>query len=242
MLIEKQISDELRRTLERYKELNGTITYVILKYDDENVENIYRLCQAAAIEGLKTLKKHDEEFYKTHGYSKESIKQNLRMYDIFNEFPKGEILTIEEFFGPYFDIEKKKLIVRGRHKDFLNTYFYVDAEEKEENKIFDVISVDKLPNYDRLCEIYKYSAGYAKCFIEPPYGFRAEKLVINQLFLDLNRFLFYDFKYPLTHIYLWDENCSRYFKPGMEWWGAYLWTVLIQEKKEIVIIAASSTD
>ncbi|MHA1381380.1 MAG: hypothetical protein ACTSRG_23685 [Candidatus Helarchaeota archaeon] len=67
-------------------------------------------------------------------------------------------------------------------------------------------------------------------------------MVINQLFLDLNRLLFYNFEYSLIHIYLWDENCSRYFEPGKEWWGAYLWTILIQEKKEIVIIAASSTD
>jgi len=87
-----------------------------------------------------------------------------------------------------------------------------------------------------------YHLRYAKCFIDPPYGFRADKMVINQLFLDLNRLLFYNFEYSLIHIYLWDENCSRYFEPGKEWWGAYLWTILIQEKKEIVIIAASSTD
>ena len=60
MFKEKKLPEELQQTLKKYEELNGTLDYIILEYDDENVENIYRLCQAAAIEGLKTLRRHDE--------------------------------------------------------------------------------------------------------------------------------------------------------------------------------------
>ncbi|MHA1379596.1 MAG: hypothetical protein ACTSRG_14580 [Candidatus Helarchaeota archaeon] len=164
MFREKKLPEELQKTLKKYEELNGTLQYVILKYDEEKLENIYHLCQAAAIEGLKTLRKHDEEFYKAENYSKKEIEKNLSVYEIFDETPRGVILTIEEFFGPYFDIKKQKLIMRGKPKDFLNTYFYADVkvgDESEENIVFDLYSVDNLPNSDKLREIYNYSVGYA---------------------------------------------------------------------------------
>lgn len=114
--------------------------------------------------------------------------------------------------------------------------------KKKENVVFDRYPVHKVLNYEKLKNIYKYSCmGYAKCYIEQPYGLSAKNEVINQLFFDLNEVLFYDFKYPV-YIYLWDENCSNYFEAGKEWWGAYLWTVLIKDRKEIVVILASSTD
>lgn len=239
---EKPISKEFKDKLEQFSKIFGVLKYVILEYDDENIENIYNLCQAAAIEGLRALYRRDKDYYNKHGFSKEEMDRHLSCYEILNEYPRGEILTIEEFFGPHFDFENKKIIIRGRNRDHLNDYFYFDAEENAENVVFPVYGISKIPNPERLEKIYKYSCiGYSKCFIEPPYGLDAEKEVINQLFLDFNKLFFYDFEFPIW-IYIWDENCSKFFEFGKEWWGAYLWTVLIEEKKEIVVIAASSSD
>ncbi len=242
MLKEKLILEERANKLDQYKNIYGALKFVILEYEEDFIENIYRLCQKAAIEGLKILRKRDEDYYISHRFSKEEMDRHLSIYKILNEAPRGEIITIEEFFGPYFDLNRKKLILRGRNKNFLNAYFYVGDEEKKENVVLNIHSINNLPNYERFEEIYKYSSkGYAKCFSDPPYGLKAENAELNQLFLDLNRLLFYDFKYPVW-IYLWDENCSKFFERGKEWWGAYLWTIIIQENKEVIVITASSTD
>jgi hypothetical protein len=43
-------------------------------------------------------------------------------------------------------------------------------------------------------------------------------------------------------IYSWSTDWADYFRPGLEWWGAHLWTVARKSRPHIVGIAASSTD
>ncbi|CUU48464.1 hypothetical protein [Clostridium beijerinckii] len=79
-------------------------------------------------------------------------------------------------------------------------------------------------------------AQYAYTFLEPPYS---NKYVIKDWEV-LNNILFSS-KEDLE-IYKWSTNWSNYFNDGLEWWGAYYWTVYDFKYNIFVVIGASATD
>jgi|Deesub1362A_J573_1020465.scaffolds.fasta_scaffold00105_9 hypothetical protein len=83
--------------------------------------------------------------------------------------------------------------------------------------------------------------GYAQAFAQPPYPLEMTEEEKNKLFLQIFHEVFHDFKERFV-IYSWDTNWSSYFDQGKEWWGAQLWTVLLFERQEIVVVGASTTD
>ena len=46
----------------------------------------------------------------------------------------------------------------------------------------------------------------------------------------------------LPLVMAWSTDWSNYFEAGKEWWGAFYWTILLEEKQEIIVIGASATD
>lgn len=132
---EKPLFKELQRVIQQYKRFFGVLEYVIFIFDDKDFDSIYTISQRAAIEGLKIVGKRDDDYFLNEKELHEEKCDKLFKIEIFNEYPEGQELTIEEFFGPWFDFKKKKLTLRGQHKDFLNEYFYAGDEEKGECSI-----------------------------------------------------------------------------------------------------------
>ena len=79
-------------------------------------------------------------------------------------------------------------------------------------------------------------AAYANAFLQPPYG----STLTEEDFDKMNSVLFSD-KMALD-ICRWNTEWSNYFDEGLEWWGAYYWTVYDPKGKYFVVIGASATD
>ena len=84
--------------------------------------------------------------------------------------------------------------------------------------------------------------GYKTAFFLPPYGLQNPQNRNTVLFDRLNERLFGNAQKNELVIYSWSNQCSGYFDAGLEWWGAFLWTIAHPDKKNITLIGASSSD
>lgn len=84
--------------------------------------------------------------------------------------------------------------------------------------------------------------GYKTAFFLPPYGLQKPQERNISLFDRLNERLFGNAQKNELVIYSWPNHCSGYFDAGLEWWGAFLWTIAQPEKTTITLIGASSSD
>lgn len=78
---------------------------------------------------------------------------------------------------------------------------------------------------------------YAHAFLKPPYpcrdvGVEDWKRVNALLFSSLDA----------VEVYSWNTDWSDYFDEGLEWWGAYYWTVYDPPRDAFVVIGASASD
>lgn len=84
--------------------------------------------------------------------------------------------------------------------------------------------------------------GFKTAFFLPPY--RLDKTFEHNvvLFERLNDRLLGDVQRDELQIYSWSNQCSGYFDDGLQWWGAFLWTIARPDTTVITLIGASSTD
>jgi hypothetical protein len=140
------------------------------------------------------------------------------------------------FFGPYFDFNSKRPILRGRRGRSIGNVivydqeFYFDEEETVEN----ALTVRSIGDY--------VTQGYTDAFLRPPYPFGGSltNFEIGSFFLEFNSTILGDLDTML--IYEWSTEFSDYFEDGKEWWGSFFWTVYNAEKDWFVSILASTTD
>lgn len=83
--------------------------------------------------------------------------------------------------------------------------------------------------------------GYAEAFSDPPYSMQLDLAKINVLFKEINRELLGGLR-DSVEVWQWSTDWSSYFELGLQWWGAYLWTVAAPEHPWITVVAASTTD
>jgi hypothetical protein len=157
----------------------------------------------------------------------------------------GKSITLDEFFGPYFNVKTQRPILRGttwiqsqNYTALTSNYYYYDDIESDNN----IISLKTNNNSD-------YSTkGYADAFLEPPHSFgsnprtnaKMSNIDIGKFFLEYNAFLFDDINSII--VYSWQTDCSSYFDDGKEWWGSFFWTVYNPTKNWYIGIVASTTD
>lgn len=129
--------------------------------------------------------------------------------------------------------ERKDFPIININEDKIHGTLY--SSEQFFAKPVDSYYIDKPKRKSRSWSAEQYSS-YAYSFLEPPYG--------NALLLkdweDLNNILFQN-KDKLI-IYNWNTEWTNYFESGLEWWGAYYWTVYDNKLSTFVVIGASSTD
>ena len=83
--------------------------------------------------------------------------------------------------------------------------------------------------------------GYLHAFVDPPYGLRLSPEKVQRIFDTLNEHLFGGFTDDLE-IFRWSTDWSNFFADGLEWWGAYWWTIHDRTRGIVSVLAASATD
>lgn len=84
--------------------------------------------------------------------------------------------------------------------------------------------------------------GFKTAFFLPPYGLQKPQDHNIVLFDRLNGSLFGNAPKNDLVVYSWSNQCSGYFDAGLEWWGAFLWTIARPDTTGITLIGASSSD
>jgi hypothetical protein len=123
-------------------------------------------------------------------------------------------LTVEEFLGPYYDREQRRLVeCWGTGKSSAaGTNFLTH--------------------------------GYADAFSDTPYGLRDATVEQRSAWFNaINRALLGGLSDDIE-IFGWSTDWSDFFTPGLEWWGAFCWTVRVPHitPTTYVGIGASTTD
>ncbi len=110
--------------------------------------------------------------------------------------------------------------------------------------------------------IQKASNGLSYALLEVPYGLRYNEFIrqkarklgeikkskkINLIQTKFFNHFLEEIGLEITDetqliIYEWSNDWSYYFDAGKEWWGTFFWTILKKEKREIIVICASTTD
>jgi hypothetical protein len=85
---------------------------------------------------------------------------------------------------------------------------------------------------------------FAYAFSWTPYGLRAQPCEVQEVFDAITAFIL---PAGLDHTILdWSSprlpEVSRYFEPGMEWWGVFLFTIHVPALQRLTVIAGSTTD
>lgn len=150
----------------------------------------------------------------------------------------GKKISLENFLGPYFDLQTNKPFIRGQlGNDTLNSYFYYDTIEAIDNK------VDINSKVEIFRQKYQNNSGsFIYALMEPPYSLQLDKDIKlrGQYLLEFMNFFFDDLN--KIEIYTWSTECSSIFEAGKEWWGSFFWTVYNPIKNWYVGITASTTD
>jgi hypothetical protein len=81
---------------------------------------------------------------------------------------------------------------------------------------------------------------YWYAFSNPPYPLRCSGASAEEFFRRTNELLFGDL--AEWSIRRWSTDWSDYFTYGLDWWGAFLWTLVRDDREQIVWVGASSTD
>ena len=86
----------------------------------------------------------------------------------------------------------------------------------------------------------RFLEDYWYAFSSPPYPLRCAGESAEGLFRRVNELLFGNL--ADSSIRRWSTDWSDYFTYGLEWWGAFLWTLVRQDGELVVWVGASTTD
>lgn len=131
----------------------------------------------------------------------------------------------------FFRLEWDEEILQGAHVTLSEFWGNDDVEPK-------IIDKDcwAIPNVD----------GYKTAFFHPPYGLHGHGLhgqtdEMKKLFSKINNFVLGPIP-EQAEIFSWSTDWSNYFDSGLEWWGAFFWTIRRSDSNQLVVIGASATD
>ncbi len=129
----------------------------------------------------------------------------------------GTSISVEDFVGPFYDWERERLLSA-----------WIIGEHGGGHRI----------GHHRGEFV---TAGYADAFSDPAYPLTTDLEQASAWFTAINRALFGGLRRDLE-VVRWSIDWSSWFDPGLEWWGAFLWTVRHRSAPTITVISAVSTD
>lgn len=215
----------------RLHDVGCVIEFAVLRHDNAKHLNVYAH-RNAAISALHVFAKRVDAYFdallKRPEYSNRTRSEFFGVTTNAALIGEGSPVPLADFLGPFCDIEKRRLLMRGPiNRDQILLYW---CGEKEIPK--NAVDQPMRTSGD---------GGFAGAYLDPPYSLSGSKEKINALFFEVVDRLFGGFACPVE-IYKWSPDCSNYFDAGKEWWGCYFWTLSTAGSDRIVAIAASSTD
>ncbi|MDH6307109.1 hypothetical protein M2451_002343 [Dysgonomonas sp. PFB1-18] len=247
-IIEKKI-DLIENFIDEYYSNGGCVEFAFYeikenylgeKSDDEYLNHLMTATQILELINYET----NFHFNKAR-YSYNCIKGLISLDDLPNSttdysdlVANGRKISLEEFLGPYFDVEKNMPYIKGRKDNStLNSYFRYTDDECSGNALpmNELVKkhMEKFPSCDN---------GFIYALIQPPYSMSFGETLKDRGEYVLNFFdLLFDNLDKIV-VYKWSTDCNPYFNAGKEWWGAYFWTVYNPVKDIYIGIVASTTD
>jgi hypothetical protein len=226
--IVKEPSKQLDAYLAKFDHAGGVVDYVLFEDIDpsKSTKEFHRL---AAIAALQQIDRRLEDYAKTMAPKTGSPVEDFFRLSFDIDKISGRKVSKDEFLGPHYLIANGKLIMRGITDDGMNDYFQVGDEEKPEN-IIEVTHDGDL-----------YVSGYAQAFSEPPYPIDMTSAEIEELFFLIGKMVYGEISSEME-IYEWAGPWSNYFDAGLDYWGAFLWTVCNKANGKFAAIGVSATD
>jgi hypothetical protein len=218
----QQLDDtEIKEAIEDFDSSGGCIQFELFRIEGTTDE--YDCHHKTALHTLKTMNNGSGLFRVTIDETK------LR--------DSGHRIEIEEFFGPLFDIDTRRVIVKGRTTNHLNDYFFHDGKEHPS----EIVDVKTRPYYQDYTSEF-VTLGFTGAFLDPPHYLETGQTIFHHgdYFLRFCDKVFGNVDNLV--VYKWSTDSSNIFDAGKEWWGSFFWTVYNQTKDFYIGIVASTTD
>ena len=216
---EKRYSSELNEKLAKF--LHGNVLdQAVLTFEPSlNVDDVAMLSKQAVLAGMQIFQeRHEKRFYWLNRDRSQINIANYFNVQITGE-PRGELISLDMFLGPCYDFSTKRLVATPlTRQSKIEIMQWCESHGLEDSRV-----------------------GYSYAYVDPPYGLKVKGDECNLLFNQFLEMLFYNFEHDSV-IYSWSDDWSNYFDAGKEWWGTFCWSVLIKEKSEVVVVAASTSD
>jgi hypothetical protein len=140
------------------------------------------------------------------------------------------------FSGDWYDLESGVLLKMG-------SYTTVDGSELK-NPVLK--NLDRVKSVSGLSPNPEAGSGgqFAYACANPPYRLKSRPREVQATFDEIGDFILP----PAYESAIWDwrspelPEASDYFAAGMEWWGAFLFSIHIPATKRLTIVAGSTTD
>lgn len=145
-------------------------------------------------------------------------------------------IELAEFLGRHGDPESRKLIKRGSWRT-------LDGRELVDPLLVDMGRTQLAGGGYAIPEAGE-GGQFAHGFAFPPYGLDTSPREIQALFDEVLGFLLPSGTPHVIHDWTSPRlaEVSPWFEPGMEWWGAFLFTIHQPERRRLIALAASTTD
>ncbi|MCA9538471.1 MAG: hypothetical protein KC620_06255 [Myxococcales bacterium] len=226
---------------------SGVVDMTVVVFDPDSVprrplrsrrwweDDRYRVSRAAAMAAMDIFgQRHDERLRRKHPDVGAAQWARLFHIHVANE-PVGKPISLDTFFGPWFDMRRRQLIIDG---GFANDPPTARARDEATAHVQYWLRARGLEATE------EHNPGLTGALLYQPSGpcFGAlPAQVFNRIFCEFVEQILYDAQRPLT-IFEWSDDWSNYFDAGKEWWGTYFWTVLIEDLSEVVAIGASASE
>jgi len=226
----KKLTKEQNDILVRIEMAEVEVNYFLAIRETSDTDE-YLAHRQTALLALEVEQKEINDFSKGRllNTNNKAIKtEDCYWVEIDEEKLQGKSISLQQFFGWHYSVERHQAAIRGRSSDHLNDYFWAGAEEN-------------LNNVLKNKSIYNVEQGYAYAFFEPPYGMQGTATEKENLFHCVEK-LFFDQYDVNANIWSWSAECSNYFDAGNEWWGTYFYTYSLPDSDSILGIIASTSD
>jgi hypothetical protein len=222
---EKVLSPERAAFLAELEILHAALDIAIFDVPKDLDIDLAEFSSEAAVAGMEVFQERVLDRYRFLGVDFKT--QKCFQINITNA-PDGKKIDWEDLLGPFLDLETGEIRPKSDFSAPVEKWF-------ERNK---------------LQEGDAFTYGLVDALLDPPYGIRlqndnaeARKQLVHRF---LKLVLGYDVEAgsfeSFPFIMKWSTDWSNYFEAGKEWWGAFYWTILLEEKEEIIVIGASATD
>lgn len=192
------------------------------------------LAKMAAVYGMQTFSRRWEDQFRQNNPGKD-ISEHYQIQLTQGIQPSGEIISREAFVGKGHDWTKGTITVFRYGNDFTSRGAVSDSQS--------VVYALLDPPYGILLpELTGMNWGEKFARVEAEAQTKLLKKFMHTLGLEYEKLDTNRNYFDRQVIYRWSDDWSNYFDQGKEWWGTFFWTILIPDKRRIVVIAASSTD